>query len=270
MQISVIIPVYKPGEYIFRCLQAVAKQTMAKDLYEVIIVLNGCCEPYYQLLDEYLNKNLIDVNTKLLQTDIQGVSNARNMGIDKSIGEYITFIDDDDWISENYLTELLAKADTDCIVEANVLQIEQTTNKPIDHFLTSAYEKAIGRKRLTFYNSRSFLSSACCKLIPHTVIRNDRFNTNYPLGEDSLFMFQISKRIRNIRIASPQTVYYVLHRPCSASRKIYSYPFRVSLAFKLVKSYICVYAKDIRHYDFVFFLTRIAATLRKLFRKTYQ
>lgn len=270
MLVSVIIPTYKPGKYIFKCLESISKQTIDKHLYQVIVVLNGCNEPYYSTLLNYLEQLFLDKNVQLLRTEVSGVSNARNMGLDYADGEYITFVDDDDWVSETYLEKMLDKTDTYSIVEANVLQVEQHTHEIMPHFLTTAYKKAMNREKLTFYACRSFLSSACCKLIPKRVIQNDRFNTKYLLGEDSLFMFQISKRIQSIRIASPQAVYYVLYRQSSASRKKYSYPFRVKLALKLVGSYISVYVTDMRNYDFVFFLTRIVATLRKLFQKSYQ
>jgi len=97
--ISVIIPSYKPDNYIYRCLESVARQDIDKQRYEVIIVLNGCNEPYYTDIKLFLQQKFQGIKTLLLQTDVAGVSNARNIGLDNAQGEYISFIDDDDWVS---------------------------------------------------------------------------------------------------------------------------------------------------------------------------
>ncbi len=104
--ISVIIPSYKPDNYIYKCLESVARQDISKQRFEVIIVLNGCNEPYHTDIKLFLQQKFQGIKTFLLQTDVAGVSNARNIGLDNARGEYIAFIDDDDIVSENYLSEL--------------------------------------------------------------------------------------------------------------------------------------------------------------------
>lgn len=106
--ISVIIPTYKPKEYLFECLQSLSKQTLDKTQFEVLIVLNGCCEPYATEIKKYINNNL--PNGHLFIESLGNVSNARNIGIDNSKGEYITFIDDDDYVSSQFLEKLLERA----------------------------------------------------------------------------------------------------------------------------------------------------------------
>lgn len=115
MQISVIIPTYKPQAYIYECLGSLAAQTIDKSLFEVIVILNGCCEPYYLQLQEFIASEMPGVNVNLLQTDTPGVSNARNVGLDVVCGQYVTFIDDDDYVSPAYLEQLYAKAAPDTI-----------------------------------------------------------------------------------------------------------------------------------------------------------
>ena len=102
MKISVIIPTYKPGAYIWECLDSLRNQTLPKEDFELILVLNGCKDPYYSQIQEYIDKNLIGNNVNFIQTDTGGVSNARNIALDVAKGEYITFIDDDDYISASF------------------------------------------------------------------------------------------------------------------------------------------------------------------------
>ena len=97
MKISVIIPTYQPKDYLWECLNSLTSQTISKDDYEVIIVLNGCDEPYKSQIQSYIDAKE-GFHFSLIQTDVPGVSNARNIGLDKSKGEYISFIDDDPWV----------------------------------------------------------------------------------------------------------------------------------------------------------------------------
>ena len=115
MKVTVIIPTFKPKEYIWECLDSVANQTFPKDDFEVIIVLNGCCEPWKNDIDRYINQNMNGINVRFIQTDFPGVSNARNIALDNAEGQYVAFLDDDDFVSENYLSQLYEKASEDTI-----------------------------------------------------------------------------------------------------------------------------------------------------------
>ena len=100
-QISVIIPTYKPGAYLQECIESIGQQTIAKEMFELIIVLNGCDEPYRSNINTLLDKCQGNINVRILQTDQPGVSNARNMSTDEAQGELICFLDDDEMVSAN-------------------------------------------------------------------------------------------------------------------------------------------------------------------------
>ena len=92
MRISVIIPSYRPEEYLYECLEAIINQTLNQNEFETLVVLNGCKEPYFEQIQKYINVH--SSNIRLIQTDVPGVSNARNIGIEAAKGEYLTFVDD--------------------------------------------------------------------------------------------------------------------------------------------------------------------------------
>ena len=81
MKISVIVPTYKPQAYLWECLN----QTFPKTEYELILVLNGCNEPYNAQIKDWLAKHS-DLQVQYIQTDEAGVSNARNMALDVARG----------------------------------------------------------------------------------------------------------------------------------------------------------------------------------------
>lgn len=268
MKISVIIPSYKPGEYIKECLSSLKRQTLSADDFEIVVVLNGCDAPYQSVLEKYIQEENI-VNAHVIHTDTPGVSNARNVGIDSAKGEYLLFLDDDDWVSDNYLSNLLALASTDTISNSNFLLIDDGSGKTLPYFLSNAYQRCSAYSSLNLFNARSFLSSACGKLIPRKVIGDRRFDTTHKLGEDSFFMFCISDRIKHIALAAEETVYYVRARQGSASRRKYKYSTRVLVAIRLTKSYLLQYFKNPFKYNFLFWASRVAATIIKLRKKEY-
>ena len=96
MKISVIIPTYKPQDYIWECLDSLIKQTFSCDDFEIILVLNGCNNPWQENIEKYVEKNMRGMNVQFFISEMAGVSNARNLGLDNAKGEYVTFIDDDD------------------------------------------------------------------------------------------------------------------------------------------------------------------------------
>ena len=78
MKITVIVPTYKPQAYLWECLDSIYNQTLQKSDYELVLVLNGCNEPYKTQILEWLSKHK-DMKVQFFQTDMGGVSNARNI-----------------------------------------------------------------------------------------------------------------------------------------------------------------------------------------------
>ena len=102
--VSVIISVYNVDSYIRRCLDAVLANTY-KD-FQIICVNDGSTDDTLNILMDYRDK---DQRLEVISQKNQGVSAARNVGLEKAKGEYITFIDSDDWVEPQYL-KFLVKA----------------------------------------------------------------------------------------------------------------------------------------------------------------
>lgn len=256
--ISVIIPTYKPQSYLWECLDSLRSQTLSCDKFEVLLVLNGCCEPYLSQIKDYLSKHAMD-NAQVLQTDDPGVSNARNMALDNAKGEYITFIDDDDIISSNYLLSLLDKAGEKALVVSDERTFTDNISQYSRGYISKAFRKFKSCDKNSIYLKRSFLSSSCCKIIPKALIGASRFHTSFRIGEDSLFMFALSRDIKEIRLAD-DAVYYRRCRSGSASRTRKSMPAKLKLCLMQVGEYSRIYFKNPFRYNFFLFLSRVAAS----------
>lgn len=221
MKISIIIPTYKPDYYIWECLDSIKEQTLDKELFEVLIILNGEKEPYYNNILNYIRKNDL-LNFKIVYTEKPGVSNARNIGLDICVGEYIAFIDDDDLIEKNYLEELLKnineKRDKRGIILSNYINFNDKNGEIIkkSNYKLSTYT-------IDLIKFRQCFSVVWGKLIPKNVINNNRFSLKYKNGEDSLFMVEISKNIQYIETIKKESIYRRRIRENSATTKKKSY-----------------------------------------------
>ena len=102
-----------------------------------------------------------------------------------------------------------------------------------------------------------------------SIIGKRRFDVKYKLGEDSLYMFCVSDKIKRIALSSNNTIYHVRARQNSASRKHYSFYLRLRVALSLTASYVWIYIKAPFSYDFFLFASRVFATIFKLRKKEY-
>ncbi len=266
MKISVIIPTYKPKEYIWECLHSLCMQTFPKCDFEIIIVLNGCNEPWKSEIGSYIKFDMTGLNVRFIQTDTGGVSNARNIALDYAKGEYVTFIDDDDYVSSKYLELLYEKADANSIVLSRPFAFNDgDPTQSVPYPMMDIYDEMHDKTNICISSKvRKYFSGPWMKLIPMNFIQERRYDVRFKNGEDSLFMFLISDRIKDIKFAERDSVYYRRYRIGSAvtSKRSKCEIIRNGLL------QICVYSKYFFMrpfaYNVGFFFTRIIATFKQI------
>lgn len=257
MKISVIVPSYKPREYLWDCLDSLRAQTLDGKDFEVVIVLNGCNQPYANQIQEYIREHQ-NHSIQFRQTDAPGVSNARNIGIKESHGEYLVFVDDDDLVSPTFLEDLLKVSSESCVGSTTMKAFYYRKEEDIPTFISVAYERC-KNETFSFYSYRQFLSPPVAKMIHRSLIGNVRFPVDMKKSEDSVFCLQISPRIKDMKLASPDAVYYQRLREGSAMRKKESCWSIIKEHLFIEYKYLCVWIKNPFRYNLKFFLTRIVA-----------
>lgn len=260
MKISVIIPTFKPQHYLLECLDSLCNQSLDENDFEIVIVLNGCKEPYYGQLQQYIKEHSI-ANIRLLQTDVPGVSNARNIGINAAKGEYITFVDDDDMISNTYLADLLEVSSPSCIGCANSYAFVEDVAERQSNFMTMAFVKC-KTQPYSLFAYRQFLSPPVIKLIHRSIIGDTRFPISLRKSEDSVFCLQLTPRIKEMRLAKESAVYFQRLRKGSAMRTKNSFYSELRQLILLEWEYIKVWCKAPLTYNFPFLLSRMVAGCR--------
>lgn len=121
---SIIVPAYNTGEAIRRCIDSIVAQTY--DNWELIIVDDGSRDATPAIIDEYATK---DKRINAVHISNGGVSNARNVGIEHAKGEYVMFVDSDDWIEPDYLQQVERYMDDDADVYMLGITLDYTREK---------------------------------------------------------------------------------------------------------------------------------------------
>ncbi len=262
-KVSVVVPTFSPGPYLYEGLDCLLKQTLEKAFFEVIIVLNGPREPYFTEIKEYIDKNK-SLHVNLIHIEKLGVSWARNKGIEIAKGEQIAFIDDDDLVSTDYLEALLEIGGPDTVAISNLRTFEKNVLQTKTDYISNNFIKNKDKKRHSLFQLRGCMSSVCAKLIPRRVIGNSRFNTNFKIGEDSIFIAEISNGIKSICLSPEETLYYRRIREGSATRKTIDLGQEYRNTIKSLIVYIKIYLKAPGSYSFLFFLSRALAIFKTL------
>lgn len=250
--ISVIIPTYKGENHINLLLESLEKQGLNPELYELLFVFNGELDSTIDMLIEFI-KNNPEMNVSLTFTPESGASNARNIGIQLARKEYITFVDDDDFISPNYLEKLLEHSKPNRITMANFLNYNADTKEAKSSIPPSEKEYGIIKNAPIKFMSQAAVTVA--KTIPSCAAKRVKFNTNLNSGEDVSFyaslytLFDFEFYFIN---KEEEVNYYRIQRNFSVSKQEMTYQFNVLDRLKVMddldKNYRVVENKKIKKY----------------------
>lgn len=213
MKISVIVPVYNVEQYLTRCLESIICQTFA-DL-EIILVDDGATDNSGKICDEFALK---DSRITVVHKENGGLSSARNTGLDIAKGEFITFVDSDDWILPDafeYLLNLIEKNEADIVSADYNFTDGRAINKNEDYC-----EKEIcgTEEILKFYLEQDRLHDRNDFPVWIKLYRKKMFsNIRFPYGklyEDSITNFKILSNCKKY-IKSSRIIYAYFQRPSS-------------------------------------------------------
>lgn len=194
--ISVIVPIYNVELYLKRCIDSILCQTYEN--LEIILIDDGSTDESGKICDEY---QTIDKRIKVIHTKNRGAANARNCGINLAKGEYIGFVDSDDYIKKDMYESLIFSMNEEIDITCCTREIKrnsQKRNEPVYRCALNkkkVFTKEEALKELLLYRYLSF--SVCTKLFKRKVIGNIRF----PKGktcEDIPFTYMVLKRAQNV------------------------------------------------------------------------
>jgi len=203
-KVSIVVPVYNKAWCISRCVESVLKQTYQD--FALILVDDGSKDASLSLCREYAEK---DSRISVVAKENGGVSTARNAGIEASDGQYIVFLDADDWWEADFLQTMIPLAEEkgpQTMVMCGFLRSADTQqpvvfdNKPVTD---------LGSDGIYEIYRRHFLNMLWNKVFLGSVIRekNIRFPVGIHWGEDKLFILEYLKNIKSYHIID-RTLYH--------------------------------------------------------------
>lgn len=224
--ISVIVPVYKVEKYISECIESILKQTYSN--IELLLVDDGSPDNSGKICDHYAT---IDKRVRVIHQSNQGVSRARNAALCTAQGEWVTFVDSDDTINNDYIEKLVqANPDFDKMILAvsGTTRIDRNTN-------ICKWKRAFDNRKIQLMSlskddfqpldSILLFGTILGKLYNLDIIRSKgiQFNEQLPLNEDHLFFFKYLKYINEI--VSNNNVGYNYYTDGSASLSTSRHPY---------------------------------------------
>lgn len=235
--LSVIVPVYNVEKYLVKCVESILNQTYTE--LEIILVNDGSKDSSGSICDTLARK---DSRIQVIHKENGGLSSARNMGIEAATGEYITFVDSDDWIEADgyeHLMDLMHRNQVNLVCGGNYNVDEQTGERTLgvcprkEEIITT--EEMVGRMFLW----QDCDSSVCDKIFHHSLLKDFRF----PVGkvcEDVSITYRILLSTDRVSF-SDRPFYNYLQRSGSISRagEINEKSFHFTQHTEVIYDYIC-------------------------------
>ena len=192
-KISVIVPVYNSEKYLHRCIDSILAQTFID--FELLLVNDGSKDNSGKICNEYAAK---DSRVRVFHKQNGGVSSARNLGLNNAKGEWVTFVDSDDWVKPDYLYSMVCQSDADMVMSS--FEIIDEVEKWDNSIENRIFNKNEIKQFIERYIYTVTLCSPWCKLFNRLLIGDVRFNENIAFTEDTIFVIEYLCKVRNVRV----------------------------------------------------------------------
>ena len=218
MKFSVIIPVYKAEYTLRRCVDSLINQNRSDA--EIILINDGSPDSSGEICKEYAE---LYNQVKYIEKENGGVSTARNAGLSVATGEYILFVDSDDWVTDDYfetINNALTEYDYDLIqFSQSIADDEQNTEKHIPSFFSVERDEIINRLAEDMWKKR--INTPNGKVYKRSIIKdnNIRFLEHIEVGEDRTFNIEYVLNINSFRVIEKSLYVLCLENEDSLSRK---------------------------------------------------
>ena len=204
--VSIIVPVYNVEKYIERCIESIINQTY-KNL-EIILVDDGSIDKSINICKKY---SKIDNRIVIIEQENKGVSSARNTGIKNSHGDFIGFVDPDDFIEPNMYKILINNVlKYNCNVGVcGVRNIEDITGKLIEETIQQE-DKILNNEEFwkKLLNGKDMPSSVWNKIFKRDIIKDIMFDENMKIGEDFKWIFEVFRRNKELLVYNTTEILY--------------------------------------------------------------
>ena len=237
---SFIVPVYNTEKYLKKCLDSLVNQTY-KD-FEIIVVNDGSTDKSSSIISKYQKKYK---NIIVIDKENEGLSMARNRGVQKSSGKYIIFVDSDDYVSNKLLEEVDKKIDDSDILRFQIATEDEEYTK-INEYHEEGFESMCGYDAFKYLSSYHFVEPAWCYVIRKNYYIENKFSFKKGVYHEDFglipYVIYKARKVKSIDFIG----YYYIQRNGSIVNNN-DYKKTVKKAFDMLEQYktMRLFAKNI-------------------------
>lgn len=237
---SFIVPVYNTEKYLKKCLDSLVNQTY-KD-FEIIVVNDGSTDKSSSIISKYQKKYK---NIIVIDKENEGLSMARNRGVQKSSGKYIIFVDSDDYVSNKLLEEVDKKIDDSDILRFQIATEDEEYTK-INEYHEEGFESMCGYDAFKYLSSYHFVEPAWCYVIRKNYYIENKFSFKKGVYHEDFglipYVIYKARKVKSIDFIG----YYYIQRNGSIMNNN-DYKKTVKKAFDMLEQYktMRLFAKNI-------------------------
>lgn len=245
--ISIIVPVYNVEQYLIRCIDSLIYQTYQN--IEIVLVDDGSPDNSGKICDDYADR---ESRIKVIHQKNAGVTEARIAGFEFSSGEYISFIDSDDYVSSDYIEHLYGfikkfHVELACCQYYNVYgeKLVPECRKTVGYFDRKGIETLLSKNFLYDYKQKraAFFPGQCCKMMARKWVSASLYKSRgLKWGEDITMLIDVLYQISSLYISSELKYYYVQHQGQTTRSA------DVSTWNNLVEHWRTILKLDVNHY----------------------
>lgn len=221
MKFSIIIPIYNTEKYLSRCIESILSQSIQD--FELILVNDGSTDSSGRVCDIYVNQ---DDRIRVFHKTNEGVSVARNVGLEYAIGEWVVFIDSDDWVESNWLDVLTTNYNTEK-VDLYAYGLRKLNDQQV---LSIQKLPQLIINNVDFIKSTYYNFSGCAYLFKRSII--EKYNIKFPVGlrfsEDQDFLLKYISKCDNILLINEILYNYYIYSTSTVGQNISTFSWAES------------------------------------------
>ena len=232
--VSIIVPIYNVEQYLARCIESLLRQTYEN--IEIILVNDGSTDRSLEICEEFKQK---DSRVQVIHKANGGLSSARNVGIETAKGDFLTFIDSDDFINERYVEILMQNASQDglSIIQLQTFFEDETdVGRRVDPNLVS-FQKYDRRKMLELFLTDNVYVSACGKMFPSKAFAEIRFPEGR-IYEDFATLYKVYNLCDTFFVSDIALYYYFMRRNSITKKTFTNKNLDILIVYKEIEQFI--------------------------------
>ena len=212
--VSILSPCYNVEKYLPKCLDTIIGQTYSN--LQIVLIDDGSKDGTWEIMQEYATK---DSRIEVYHQDNKGVATTRNNLLDKVKGDFVLFVDSDDWVELTMVESLLGiqkQSDADIVV-CDMVKNDYTSDLSDKSYISYNNDQIVK----AFLEHKWLNGSLCNKLVKTSLLHNERFHCGISYGEDALFCWHLLQHVMSV-IVCKQQLYHDRMNDASLSHQVWT------------------------------------------------